>query len=106
MSFSIKKSILRYFPPPALLRMRGIGFEVTPEAIRFIELLDDSGARRVVKFAERCLPASDSPEEGFLEGERIKKAATELKNEFKLDLVRACLPEEKVYLYKTEMPAD
>jgi type IV pilus assembly protein PilM len=104
MNQALARTLLHYFPTPRFLSMPSVGFEVTPEAVRFLEFKRGKLGLEIGRFGERRLPPSDDDEENFLGGERIKKIVTEIRNENKLELVTVALPEEKVYLFKTEVP--
>jgi type IV pilus assembly protein PilM len=82
-----------------------VGFELTDEAVRFIELKGSAGHARVVRFDEALIQATED-NEGFLEGDLIKKTVGEFVVKNKLSLVSSALPDEKVYIFKTEVPLE
>ena len=98
------KKILTHFPPPAFLEMPAIGLDVTDEAIYFVELSQNKDIFTVGVYGEKALPV------GMVEGGRINdveglsKILKEIKNTHNLSYVRASLPEEKTFLFRTEIP--
>ncbi len=98
------QKILTHFPTPAFLEMTAVGLDVTDEAIYFVELHRNKNTFTLGAFGERALPS------GMVEGGRINdvegltKILRELKNEYGLEYIRASLPEEKTFLFRTEIP--
>lgn len=98
------KKILTYVPPPAFLEMPAVGLDITDEAIYFAELKRDKGAFVLGKYGEKMLP------KGMVDGGRINDVEglstilKDLKKEYGLEYVRASLPEEKTFLFRTEIP--
>lgn len=94
---------LRYFPPPRFLRMPAVGFEVDDEAIRFVEIVQKSSGLEVKRFDEAFLsPGKEG--ESFLEGKRIAHNMEEFCAKNKIVLINSALPDEKAYIFKTEVP--
>lgn len=98
------KKILTYVPPPAFLEMPAVGLDITDEAIYFAELKRDDGAFVLGKYGEKILP------KGMVDGGRINDVEglstilKDLKKEYGFEYVRVSLPEEKTFLFRTEIP--
>jgi Tfp pilus assembly PilM family ATPase len=98
------KKILTYCPPPTFLEMPAVGLDVTDEAIYLVELKRSNGSFTLGKYGEKILP------KGMIDGGRINdvegltEILKDLKNEYGLEYIRASLPEEKTFLFRTEIP--
>src|SRR5574343_61371 len=98
------KSFFKLFPPPTYINMPYAGLDISDEAIRCIEYSTGKYGYKIHKYASRILKP------GIVEAGNIKdeKALSEeikaLVDELKISLVKVSLPEEKMYLFKTEVP--
>jgi len=94
----------KFFPPPRYLKMEAVGIDISDRAIRYLSFKNKGSVREIDVFGEVALP------EGALSGGHINKPnivssvlrgiADKLKNK----LVRVSLPEEKAYIYQTQVP--
>jgi Tfp pilus assembly PilM family ATPase len=95
----------RVFPPPDFLTMPHTGLEISDDAFRAIEYKLTARGFSISKFATMELPA------GVLEGGDIRdeKQFFELLSKFtkehRMSYVKVSLPEEKVYLFQTDIPS-
>jgi type IV pilus assembly protein PilM len=86
-----------------MLSMPSVGLEVTPGMIRFLELVSKGSARSVGRYgAERLETVAD--ENMFPDDPKVIAALTELKHKHRLGFVRVALPEEKAYIFSSEVP--
>lgn len=98
------KTFFKLFPPPKYLSIPHAGIDISDDAIHCIEYATGLHGYTIRKFGMRTLPR------GTVEGGTIKdeKTLTEilksLVTELKITHVRASLPEERMYLFKTEVP--
>ncbi len=98
------QKILTHFPPPAFLEMPAVGLDITDEAIYFVELSRNRDVFSVGVCGEQALPV------GMVEGGRINdveglsKILKEIRDAHNLSYVRTSLPEEKTFLFRTEIP--
>lgn len=89
-----------YFPAPKFLDMASVGIDISPLAIRMIEIVEHSGLR-VGKYDEAVLStpfAINDPEQ-----KEAKEILKRWKKEYKLEYIKASLPEEKAYLFEIEI---
>lgn len=101
-----KRYFADYFPVPRFLEMSSIGVDIREDAIRFVEIKHKKGRRYLGRFGVQPLPR------GAIEGGEIKDKETlrgllrllHVKHGFKF--VHVSLPEEKGYIFKTEVPAE
>lgn len=100
---SSETNIFHYFPPPDILTPPACGIDISDTTIKFISLTPDHKKVRVSDFGEKQI------EPGIVESGEIKKpkelarALEDLKKEHKLVSVHASLPEERAYLFETEI---
>ncbi len=98
------RGLSRYFPPPKFLAMPAVGLDISDTAVRFIEFVGNGTHFRVGRFGARSLPAGVIVG-GYIEKkDELARAIRSLQTEFKLDFVRVSLPDEKAYLFKTQIP--
>lgn len=96
-------ALLRYFPTPKILAMPSVGVEVTSEAVRFLELTERGGSFSVGRYGEYRIPDSGD-EASFPNNAQLKEVLMEIKKKYKLDLITAALPEDKAYIFNTDVP--
>jgi type IV pilus assembly protein PilM len=102
-SFS-RKLFTDHIPPPKFLEMPTIGLDISDEMVRFAELKRKGGRYELGKFGQRAIPA-DVIEAGYIKDkETLIKILVEIRKEENLHFVVASLPEDKSYLFKTELP--
>lgn len=95
-----------FFPVPDFLSMRTLGFDISDNSIKIVELIKKNGLMRLGFYA-----ASDIPP-GTIESGQIKnytglqQVITELQRRHKFIFVDASLPEQKAYLYTTTIEGD
>ncbi|MEK7641958.1 MAG: pilus assembly protein PilM [Patescibacteria group bacterium] len=96
--------LFKLFPPPTFLVMPHAGLDISDEAIRCIEYRRTSKGLVISKHATQQLPP------GLVDGGDIKdeKAFVDVLKQFvsknNLSYVKVSLPEEKAYLFQTEVP--
>lgn len=99
-----KSQFLKLFPPPKYLAMPYTGLDISDDAITFIEYHQGIHGRVISKFGRQELP------KGLIIGGDIhdERAFLSILKEFSqknlLHRVKVSLPEEKVYLFHTDVP--
>lgn len=96
-----RPSLLHFFPTPAFLSMPAVGFDISDKAIHFVELAQNSNGFTVKRFGKKEFQ-SENPDIAL--DQKLAAAVLEIAKEHKLKFVNASLPEEKAYLFKTEIP--
>lgn len=99
-----KKSIFDYFPPPKFLKMLSVGIDISDNSIKFVELKNTKKGKELLRFGKHIIPEGVISSGDIKEPEKLIKVLKEMKKKYKLDFVRASLPEEKVYLFKMQVP--
>lgn len=105
MRMQLASGLLKYFPAPKLLAMPAVGIEITPEAIRFIELTQTTSGYKIGRFGNIPIVGESIDEDVFPSGDGLKKLLSEVREKNKLSLVSVALPEEKTYIFRAEAPA-
>ncbi len=97
---------LKNFPVPQYLAMPTLGIDISDNSIKYVSLVSESGALKKNK-VEVWGEIDMSP--GIVEAGQIKDPSglamvlNQIKQKTGFDLVRLSLPEEKVYLFETEI---
>jgi type IV pilus assembly protein PilM len=101
---NFRKTLERYFPLPKYLTMQNVGIEISPLAVRFIEILRDKEDFRVGRFGhERLKNVFTIGDETSMK--EVRDILAKWKKEHGLNFVEVGLPEEKAYLFRTEIPS-
>lgn len=101
----LTKTFFKLFPPPKFLNIPYAGLDIADDYIRCIEYSHGHHGYSISKFGSRALKP------GIIDAGHIKdeKALTEelksLVKELRITTVKASLPEERMYLFKTEVPS-
>ena len=101
------KTFFNIFPPPAYINLPHAGIDISETAIRCIELRKSAhrGGWVVAKYASLELPMGII-DAGFVKDEiALTAAIAEISKKLSVYKVRASLPEEKTYLFRTAIPS-
>ncbi|MES2436388.1 MAG: pilus assembly protein PilM [Patescibacteria group bacterium] len=106
MSSSLFRKIFTdHFPPPKFLEMPTIGLDISDEVIRFAGMRHRGSHLEVSTYGEKALPKG-LIEEGYIKDKQgFTKILTDLRKQNNLQFVSVSLPDEKSYLFKTQIPA-
>ncbi len=100
----VRKIFTTFLPPPVFLEMPAVGFDISDEYIRFAELKPRGSRFELGKYGQEQLP-KDVVEEGYIKNkEAFAKILTDIRKKHDLKYIKASLPEEKAYLFKTQIP--
>lgn len=92
-----------FFPTPKFLKMHAVGIDISDASIKFVELVNTRFGKVPGRFGEHKI------EKGIVSGGevqdmgRLAEALISLKENFGLDFIRASLPEEKAYIFRTHI---
>ncbi len=91
------------FPVPQYLMMPHVGIHITDEAIYAVEYMRTSRGKEIRKAIVEKLP-SGAIEAGYIhDAKAVTASLQKIKSEFTTNFVVAGLPEEKMYLFRTEI---
>jgi len=97
-------SFFDLFPTPKFLEMTAVGLSISDSAVRFVELNKVGGNFVLGKYGERSLPPGVVTSGFIYNSQQLANILSDLKKDYGLNFVKATLPEEKAYLFKTEIP--
>jgi type IV pilus assembly protein PilM len=99
-----RSSFLDIFPTPRFLEMPYVGLDISDHALRFVELKRVGQRFELGHYGSENF-AKDIIEEGYIK-DRVKftEVLTSFQKKYNLSFIKASLPEEKSYLFKTEIP--
>lgn len=99
-----RSKFYQFFPPPQFLQMPAVGFDISDASLRFVELIEKRKGFVIGQFGEYSIPR------GVIESGEVKKIEelralfVEVKKEHDLEFVSVSLPEEKAFLFETQLP--
>lgn len=101
----MSKNFFDFFPPPKFLEMPFVSFSVSDMRLRFIELRSHEGSFVVGDYSQHQIP-SGVLDAGYVhKPEQIIEALKGLKKEYGLRFVKVTLPEEKAFVFCTQIPS-
>lgn len=99
------KSFLRkFFPIPKFLMMPATGVDISDNSIRFIEFENKRDGRVIKKFGNYNIPNGIISKGEIQDIAKLTDILKVFKKENDIHFVRASLPEEKAYLFQTQIP--
>lgn len=101
---SPESGLLHFFPTPKILTMPSVGIDISDTSIKFFEFVNTKHGKGFGRYGEKTIPSGIIEAGTIKDVEKLSKALGNLKKEHDLDFIRASLPEEKVYLFKTWVP--
>jgi len=97
-------SFFKIFPPPKFLEMPYAGIDISDSAVHCLMYHHAHSGLKIDRFGSRPLPKG-IVESGIIRDEKaLTGAVKSLADELKITYVKASLPEERMYLFKTEVP--
>ncbi len=100
-----QKLFFRAFPPPKFLVMNSVGVDISEHSVRFVELISNPKHFMLGRFGDQSLPEGTILAGDIKDPGTLKTALIGLRREHNLSFIRASLPEEKAFLFSTEIPA-
>jgi len=94
------------FPVPKFLAMPAVGIDISDDSIRFVELVDSKKGKILSKFGEHNIPKGMVLNGEIQDVEKLSVELKKMKEKNNIEFIRASLPKEKVYLFKTHIPED
>jgi type IV pilus assembly protein PilM len=92
------------FPPPAFLLLPAVGIDISDRSIKYVKLIPTSKGFHVGGFSDIPLPAGIVEGGRIIASDRLQDALQRLRREHNLSFVRAALPEEQMYFFRTTVP--
>jgi type IV pilus assembly protein PilM len=106
MSSSLTRQLVnKFFPVPRFLEMPAVGIDISDEMIHFIELKRKGMGFEVGRFGQHPIQP-DVIELGHIKDPvTFTSILTELRKKYGFYFVKISLPEDKAYLFRTQVPA-
>ncbi len=99
----MSKTFFDFFPPPRFLEMPSVGFSISDTSLRFVELRDHEGTFVLGDYSQRIIPPG-AIDAGYInKPEQVTAMLSELKKQYNLKFVKATLPEEKAFVFRTQI---
>ncbi len=97
-------SFIDLFPTPRILEMPYVGLDISDEVVRYVELKRKGSTFELGLYGEEFLE-KDIVEEGYIKDKaKLTEVLKRIQQKHNLRFIKASLPEEKSYLFKTEIP--
>lgn len=100
----LKEQFLKFFPPPKYLAMPYAGLDISDDALTFIEYHHGLHGRVISKFGRQELPKGLINSGDIQDEKELTRILAEFAQKNSLHRVKVSLPEEKVYLFHTDVP--
>lgn len=97
-------ALFKLFPPPKFLVMRYAGLNISDDAIRCLEYGRTSHGLVISKFGSAPLPEKLIDGGDIQDEKKLTELLAEFDREHDLSYVKVSIPEEKAYLFETEIP--
>ncbi|MDO8572738.1 MAG: pilus assembly protein PilM [bacterium] len=95
----MKKSLFyKFFPPPVFLRMPSVGFDISDQAIRFVEIIETRKGFVIGKYGFRNIAPGVIIGGEIKNTEELKKVLSSIHQEHNIDFANVSLPEQQSYL--------
>jgi type IV pilus assembly protein PilM len=101
-----KSFFKRFFPVPKILSTPTVGVDISDNSIRFLKFNATSGNATLEKFGVYSIPEGVISKGEIKNTKALSDVLRKFKEDHKINFVRASLPEEKVYLFETQIPDD
>lgn len=100
----LTRTFFKLFPPPKFLNIPHAGLDISDDAVRLIEYKENIHGYTIREYGTREL-APGIVDSGNIKNEaELIKIISDLAKELKITIVKASLPEERMYLFRTEVP--
>lgn len=94
----------RMFPPPEYLAMPSVGVDISDHSVRFVELKQKKGVKVIGRFGRYVIPDGTLSYGDIKDRYKIIKILASMSQDRGISYARCSLPEEKAYVFKTDVP--
>lgn len=101
----LTKTFFRFFPTPKYISMSHVGMEISSTSIRFLELVRSRGKLKLGRFSNQMLPTPLISGESLTQNKDLVASLKKVQRTNRLSFVEVAIPEEKAYLFTTEIPS-
>lgn len=103
---SLFESVARSFPAPKHMRMQSIGVDISDTSLKYIGLVKsykEGQLFKLTKWGEIDIPTGVLERGQVLDKKQLTAVLKEFKTKTKAEFIRVSLPEERAYLFETEI---
>jgi type IV pilus assembly protein PilM len=97
-------SLQLFFPVPKYLTLPSVGFDISDEMIRFVELVSEHNKIRLGRFGNVPIPQGVLQNGKINDSDAFEKVLSTIQKKYDFSYIRASLPEEQVYLFTLKIP--
>ena len=97
-------SFKNFFRPPSFLEMPFVAFDIGDRFVRFVELKRNGNFFTLGKIGEKIIPEGVFSGGDILKKQELISILSGIRKENDFDLVKVSIPEEKSYIFITEVP--
>lgn len=97
-------SFFKYFPAPKYIGMPHVGFDISTDAIRYIELVKSPKGLTLGRFGTQEIPKPVIFDDKLSSNQDLVLSLKKLQKNNKFNFVEISIPEEKAYLFTMEIP--
>ncbi len=94
----------KLFYPPRYLSMKAAGIDINNRSVRYIEFSDSKGNLSIKNFGEVSLLPNIVKNGEIIDKNTLVKALSEVKKKISSDFVKISIPDEKTYIFDTQIP--
>ncbi len=94
----------RFFPLPHYLSFNSVGFDISDQSIRFVELDRSNGVISLKKYGEEKIPPGVVSQGKIVNKDQFRSVVMNLRKKYGFSTVHVSLPEEQVYLFTLDIP--
>lgn len=91
--------VLNFFPTPKFLKFSYVGVDISRNALRYAEIVNNGLHMKLGKWGEKYFPA----ESDIFSNQALKDALKELREKEGVEYVKSTLPEEETYLFTIDV---
>lgn len=84
--------------------MPSVGFDISDQSIRFVELIETRKGLVIGKYGYRAIPVGVIEGGEIIKNEELRKILSSMHEEFKIDFANVSLPEQQAYLLNINIP--
>ena len=99
-------ALLRVIPPPAFITMPCVGLDISDTSLKYVAFkptLRDHGARELMLWGDIDIPSGVVNRGEVLDSQKLVAVLKEFKEKTKAEFIRVSLPEERAYMFETEV---
>jgi len=103
---SVISTVNKFFPPPTYLTLPSVGVDISDTSLKYVFFERDHGGDHdlnLTKWGDIEIPEGTLTRGNVHDGPKLVDALAQVKKETNITNVRVSLPEERAYLFETEI---